>query len=184
MGAGTNAGQLIPRPPEFPSRHPIPVSHYEIERKFLVLNEDWRVLATSAIPMRQGYLNQEKRCSVRVRISGHEAHLNIKGATVGAKRLEFEYPIPLDQATVMLDHLSAGPLIEKVRYLIPQGHLTWEIDVFSGDNQGLVVAEIELSDPDEPFERPPWIGEEVTHDTRYYNTCLSREPYSTWNPPK
>jgi adenylate cyclase len=159
------------------------VSHFEIERKFLVLNEDWRALATSAIPMRQGYLNNEKRCSVRVRISGDEAHLNIKGATIGAKRLEFEYPIPLEQASIMLDSLSAGPLIEKVRYLIPQGHLTWEIDVFSGDNAGLVVAEIELSDADEAFDIPTWIGEEVTHDTRYYNTRLSREPYSTWNAP-
>jgi len=159
------------------------VSHFEIERKFLVLNEDWRALATSAIPMRQGYLNNEKRCSVRVRISGDEAHLNIKGATIGAKRLEFEYPIPLEQASIILDSLSAGPLIEKVRYLIPQGHLTWEIDVFSGDNAGLVVAEIELSDADEAFDIPTWIGEEVTHDTRYYNTRLSREPYSTWNTP-
>ena len=140
-------------------------------------------MATSAIPMRQGYLNNEKRCSVRVRISGDEAHLNIKGATIGAKRLEFEYPIPLEQASIMLDSLSAGPLIEKVRYLIPQGHLTWEIDVFSGDNAGLVVAEIELSDADEAFDIPTWIGEEVTHDTRYYNTRLSREPYSTWNTP-
>jgi len=159
------------------------VSHFEIERKFLVLNEDWRALATSAIPMRQGYLNNEKRCSVRVRISGDEAHLNIKGATIGAKRLEFEYPIPLEQASIILDSLSAGPLIEKVRYLIPQGHLIWEIDVFSGDNAGLVVAEIELSDADEAFDIPTWIGEEVTHDTRYYNTRLSREPYSTWNTP-
>lgn len=159
------------------------MSHFEIERKFLVLNEDWRALATSAIPMRQGYLNNEKRCSVRVRISGDEAHLNIKGATIGAKRLEFEYPIPLEQASIILDSLSAGPLIEKVRYLIPQGHLTWEIDVFSGDNAGLVVAEIELSDADEAFDIPTWIGEEVTHDTRYYNTRLSREPYSTWNTP-
>ncbi len=159
------------------------MSHFEIERKFLVLNEDWRALATSAIPMRQGYLNNEKRCSVRVRISGDEAHLNIKGATIGAKRLEFEYPIPLEQASIMLDSLSAGPLIEKVRYLIPQGHLIWEIDVFSGDNAGLVVAEIELSDADEAFDIPTWIGEEVTHDTRYYNTRLSREPYSTWNTP-
>ena len=140
-------------------------------------------MATSAIPMRQGYLNNEKRCSVRVRISGDEAHLNIKGATIGAKRLEFEYPIPLEQASIILDSLSAGPLIEKVRYLIPQGHLIWEIDVFSGDNAGLVVAEIELSDADEAFDIPTWIGEEVTHDTRYYNTRLSREPYSTWNTP-
>ena len=159
------------------------MSHFEIERKFLVINEDWRALVTSAIPMRQGYLNIEKRCSVRIRISGDEAHLNIKGATIGAKRLEFEYPIPVDQACIMLDNLSAGPQIEKVRYLIPQGHLTWEIDVFSGDNAGLVVAEIELSDAEEAFDIPAWIGEEVTHDTRYYNTRLSREPYTTWSTP-
>jgi len=113
MGAGTNAGQLNPRVPAPLPTHSTAVPHFEIERKFLVLNEDWRALATSAIPMRQGYLNIEKRCSVRVRISGDEAHLNIKGATIGAKRLEFEYPIPHDQACVMLDNLSAGPLIEK-----------------------------------------------------------------------
>jgi adenylate cyclase len=159
------------------------VSHYEIERKFLVKNEAWRALVVSQLPMRQGYLNLEKSCSVRVRISGDEATLNIKGATIGAKRLEFEYPIPIEQAHVMLDQLSAGPLIEKVRYLIPQGHLTWEIDVFSGDNAGLIVAEIELSDADEAFTLPEWIGEEVTEDTRYYNTCLSRTPYSTWGTP-
>lgn len=159
------------------------MSHYEIERKFLVRNDQWRPLAIEAIPMRQGYLNLEKSCSVRVRISGDQATLNIKGATVGAKRLEFEYPIPIDQAHVMLDQLSCGPLIEKVRYLIPQDHLTWEIDVFSGDNEGLIVAEIELSDADEAFSLPDWIGKEVTEDTRYYNTCLSRTPFSTWTTP-
>lgn len=183
MGPGTNAGKLRPRHPPDLQRPATPVSHFEIERKFLVLTEDWRTLATSAIAMRQGYLNSEKRCSVRVRISGEEAHLNIKGATIGAKRLEFEYPIPIDQATIMLDTLREGPLIEKVRYLIPQGHLLWEVDVFSGDNEGLVVAEIELSDPNEAFDLPAWIGKEVTHDPRYYNTCLSREPYLTWDTP-
>ena len=170
--------------PTLPRHHTASVSHFEIERKFLVRNEDWRPLAIAALPMRQGYLNSEKHCSVRVRISGEEATLNIKGATLGAKRLEFEYPIPLDQATLMLDSLSAGPMIEKVRYLIPQAHLTWEIDVFSGDNAGLVVAEIELSDPEEPFDIPAWLGEEVTHDMRYYNTCLSRTPFNRWNTPE
>lgn len=156
------------------------MSHYEIERKFLVQNQDWRSQVTEAVSMRQGYLNLEKSCSVRVRIAGDTATLSIKGATLGAKRLEFEYSIPLDQAHVMLNEMRVGPQIEKIRYLVPQGHLTWEIDVFSGDNDGLIVAEIELSDPDESFDKPAWVGEEVTLDTRYFNTCLSRTPYSTW----
>jgi adenylate cyclase len=156
------------------------VSHFEIERKFLVRNQDWQTRVTASIPMRQGYLNLEKSCSVRVRISGDEATLSLKGATLGAKRLEFEYPIPLTEAHVMLNEMRLGPQIEKVRHLVPQGHLTWEIDVFSGENEGLVVAEIELSDPDEAFDLPDWIGQEVTEDVRYFNTCLSRNPYSNW----
>lgn len=160
------------------------MSHFEIERKFLLLNEDWRHGVTEALPMRQGYLNSESRCSVRVRISGEDATLNIKGATIGARRLELEYPIPLEEATLLLDELSIGPLIEKVRYLVPQPPHLWEIDVFSGENEGLVVAEIELTDPQDTFKRPAWLGEEVTHDVRYYNTSLSRTPFSCWTEPE
>lgn len=152
----------------------------EIERKFLVLSEDWRVLAHDAQRLRQGYLNDEFRCSVRVRTSADRAWLNIKGVTVGAQREEFEYEIPIADAHRMLDTLSHKPLIEKVRYFVDVGQHTWEVDVFEGDNAGLTVAEIELGHPDEAFERPAWLGAEVTHDIRYYNTSLSRHPFKDW----
>ena len=152
----------------------------EIERKFLVLNDDWRQAAHGAQHLRQGYLNDETRCSVRVRTGGGRAWLNIKSATIGAQRQEFEYEIPLADAHRMLDTLSRKPLIEKVRHLVDVGRHTWEIDVFEGDNAGLIVAEIELEHPDEAFEKPAWLGEEITHDVRYYNTSLSRHPYKDW----
>ncbi|BBL71174.1 CYTH domain-containing protein [Methylogaea oryzae] len=152
----------------------------EIEKKFLLADERWRAEVTESAPMRQGYLNREQRCSVRVRTSGKQAWLNIKSATIGAQRQEFEYEIPLEDADCMLDTLSHQPLIEKVRHYVPyQGHL-WEIDEFAGDNAGLIVAEIELSHPDEHFARPDWLGQEVTMDVRYYNTSLSRHPYRNW----
>jgi adenylate cyclase len=152
----------------------------EIERKFLVLNDAWRQTAHEAQHLRQGYLNNETHCSVRVRTSAERAWLNIKSVTIGAQRQEFEYEIPIADAHKMLDTLSRTPLIEKVRYLVKVGRHTWEIDVFEGDNAGLVVAEIELDHPDEAFEKPVWLGEEVTHDARYYNTSLSRHPYRDW----
>ena len=152
----------------------------EIERKFLLANDGWRENVKDSFFLRQGYLNAEQRCSVRVRTSGPRAWLNIKGATVGAERLEFEYEIPLADANVLLDQLSLGPVIEKTRHLVEVGAHTWEIDVFEGENAGLVVAEIELEHADEPFEKPPWAGEEVTHDIRYYNTMLSRNPFRYW----
>lgn len=152
----------------------------EIERKFLVLDESWKQASTSASDLRQGYLNMEQRCSVRVRTDGGRGWLNIKGATVGAQRPEYEYEIPLDQAEQLLDHFAVGPLIEKTRYLVPCGEHVWEVDEFRGANRGLVVAEIELDDPAQAFERPAWLGQEVTDDIRYYNTSLSRHPYSSW----
>jgi adenylate cyclase len=152
----------------------------EIERKFLLRNNAWRPLAHAALHLRQGYLNNESRCSVRIRTSANQAWLNIKSATLGAQRQEFEYEIPLADADQMLDTLSIKPLIEKVRHLVNIGEHVWEIDEFEGDNAGLIVAEIELDDPDEPFEKPDWVGEEVTHDVRYYNTSLSRHPYKDW----
>ena len=106
--------------------------------------------------------------------------MNIKGVTIGAQRQEFEYEIPLADAHTMLDTLSANPLIEKVRYFVNRGRHVWEIDEFEGDNAGLVVAEIELEHPDEEFEKPDWVGEEITHDVRYYNTSLSRHPFKAW----
>jgi adenylate cyclase len=157
----------------------------EIERKFLLANDDWRAQADAGTQMRQGYLssgpaNSEQKASVRVRIVGEHANLNIKSATLGVTRQEYEYPIPLSDANELLNSLADGPLIEKTRYHVGHGKHTWEIDVFAGDNQGLVVAEIELGSEDEQFERPTWVGEEVSDDPRYYNVCLVKHPFKDW----
>ena len=153
----------------------------EIERKFLLRDESWRASVSRSTRLRQGYLTSEKHCSVRVRTSADAAWLNIKSITIGVERQEFEYPIPLSDADTLLDTLSQKPLIEKTRYYVEVGHHTWEIDVFAGDNLGLVVAEIELNAADEAFEKPAWVGEEVTEEVRYYNTQLARHPYSEWS---
>lgn len=153
----------------------------EIEHKFLLTSDAWRQSAHDAQRMRQGYLNNELRCSVRVRTAEGRGWLNVKSATLGASRQEFEYEIPLDHANQMLDTLCLKPLIEKVRHYVNVGGHVWEIDVFEGDNAGLVVAEVELEQVGETFEKPEWAGEEVTHDVRYYNTSLSRHPYKDWN---
>jgi adenylate cyclase len=152
----------------------------EIERKFLPSSDAWRQGVHESMRLRQGYLNNEIHCSVRVRTSADRAWLNIKGATIGAQRHEFEYEIPWADAQEILDTLSLKPLVEKVRHLVKVGRHVWEIDEFEGDNAGLVVAEIELGHPDEAFDRPGWIGDEVTHDVRYYNTSLSRRPFKDW----
>ncbi|NJD08634.1 MAG: CYTH domain-containing protein [Methylococcaceae bacterium] len=152
----------------------------EIERKFLLANADWRKQIYESQFLRQGYLNNETRCSVRVRTSAEQGWLNIKSVTIGAQRQEFEYEIPLVEANRMLDTLALPPLIEKWRHLVKVGSHTWEIDEFEGDNAGLIVAEIELTSPGEAFERPSWLGKEVTTDVRYYNTSLSRHPYRRW----
>ncbi|HEC18246.1 MAG TPA: CYTH domain-containing protein [Gammaproteobacteria bacterium] len=152
----------------------------EIERKFLLANDDWRASADAGVAIRQGYLAGSEKSSVRVRIAGEQANLNIKSATLGVTRQEYEYPIPLADAHAMLDGLADGPLIEKTRYHVQHEGHTWEIDVFAGDNQDLVVAEIELAREDEPFARPPWLGEEVSGDPRYYNVCLVKHPYKDW----
>lgn len=152
----------------------------EIERKFLVRNESWRETADGGVHFRQGYLIGAKQASVRVRIEGAHANLNIKGATLGVRRQEFEYSIPLDEANELLDTLCEKPLIEKTRYTLRHGEHIWEVDRFEGDNAGLVVAEIELSDENEPFERPDWLGEEVSGDPSYYNVSLVKHPYREW----
>ena len=152
----------------------------EIERKFLLRGDEWRHGVLRTIHIRQGYLSKETTCSVRVRTSGEKAWLNIKSITIGASRHEFEYPIPLADATIMLDRLSARPLIEKRRHYVEFGRHVWEIDEFEGANAGLIVAEVELNSEDEPFAKPSWAGEEVTHDPRYYNTRLSAHPFSQW----
>ncbi|KAB7627451.1 CYTH domain-containing protein [Alkalilimnicola sp. S0819] len=152
----------------------------EIERKFLLLNEDWRGAVQRSVAFAQGYLLGARQASVRVRIEGEQANLNIKGVTLGVRRAEYEYPIPLADAREMLDTLCEGPLIEKTRHYVEhQGH-TWEIDEFHGDNAGLRVAEIELAHEDEPFARPGWLGAEVSGEARYYNVMLVKHPYREW----
>ena len=150
----------------------------EIERKFLVKDESWRKGATGT-RYRQGYLSNNKQRSVRVRIGGRKAFLTIKGMSRGASRDEFEYKIPTTDAEALLK-LCLRPLIEKVRYRLKIGRLTWEIDDFEGKNRGLVLAEIELPSEDHPLKLPPWAGQEVTHDPRYYNSNLVTHPYTTW----
>ena len=151
----------------------------EIERKFLLRNEDWRGLAVGKSCV-QGYLAGSVECCVRVRIAENTATLSIKGATTGAGRSEFEYGIPLEDARQILATLVREPLIEKTRYTIEYKGFLWEIDEFHGRNQGLIVAEIELEHADQSFEKPAWIGEEVTGDPRYYNANLARAPYGEW----
>lgn len=152
----------------------------EIEKKFLVLDDAWRAGAGPGIRYRQGYMTETGPGSVRVRVGGEQAYLNIKSATLAQTRLEYEYPIPLADAEEMLDRICIQPLIEKTRYEVPyQGH-TWEVDVFEGDNAGLVVAEVELEHVDQPFARPAWVGEEVSDDPRYYNVCLVKHPFKSW----
>lgn len=152
----------------------------EIERKFLVVNDSWREAVFKSVRYRQGYLAGDKACSVRVRISDKDAHLNIKSATLGISRLEYDYPIPVEDADEMLDRLCTSPVVEKTRHYVRRGGHVWEIDVFEGENKGLIVAEIELNSEDEAFERPSWVGEDVSHDTRYYNVALAETPYSQW----
>lgn len=151
----------------------------EIERKFLLAGDAWRTLGEPVL-LRQGYLSSNKERTVRVRIEGGQGTMTIKGKSVGATRSEWEYPIPLPDATELLDRLCEQPLIEKFRRRIVIGSHTWEVDEFLGANQGLVVAEIELRSEDEPFDKPAWIGAEVTDDARYFNSSLIRLPYSAW----
>jgi adenylate cyclase len=151
----------------------------EIERKFLLAGEGWRGLG-EAVLLRQGYLSLDPARVVRVRIEGERAFLTIKGKSQGATRGEWEYPIPVPEAAELLDTLCQAPLIEKYRHRIAFGAHTWEIDEFLGANAGLVVAEIELSSETEAFDKPDWIGAEVTHDARYFNSNLIRHPYSAW----
>ncbi|MEN8176368.1 MAG: CYTH domain-containing protein [Pseudomonadota bacterium] len=152
----------------------------EIERKFLVVDDSWRQSAPKSLRMRQGYLSDGTECSVRVRLEDRCGKMNIKSSRDGVRRLEFEYEIPAREAEELLDQVALRPLIEKVRYHVPVGGHLWEIDVFEGDNQDLVVAEIELQSEDEVFERPAWLGREVSDDLRYYNMSLRKNPYKNW----
>ena len=151
----------------------------EIERKFLVKGNAWRELGLGKV-YRQGYIHAEKSKTVRVRIIDTQGYLTIKGASIGTARQEFEYPIPLEDAQEMLDELCDTPLIEKKRYKIPFAGLVWEVDEFFGENQGLIMAEVELTDINQEITIPDWIGEEVSHDPRYFNSNLAKNPYRQW----
>lgn len=152
----------------------------EIERKFLVTDTSWRRNAERKL-YRQGYIPTQDNTTVRVRTIGDRGYLTIKGATIGISRLEFEYEIPLDDANTILSNICQPPLIEKWRYTLQVDTHTWEIDEFLGDNQGLLLAEVELSSTTESFSQPPWIGKEVSEDPRYYNSNIAKRPYRTWS---
>lgn len=152
----------------------------EIERKFLVVGDAWRAAVTRCLEMRQGYLGGEGgRASVRVRLEGEAARLNIKAAVIGSARAEYEYDIPPADCREILATLCVGR-VEKIRHYVPAGELTWEIDEFLGDNAGLVVAEIELPTAEHAFAHPDWLGRELTDERRYYNHALALKPYSQW----
>jgi adenylate cyclase len=147
----------------------------EIERKFLVRGDAWRTGADGT-RTRQGYLSLARERTVRIRATEKQAWLTIKGVTRGISRVEFEYAIPAADAQHLLDELCLQPLIEKTRYAVRYGGHLWDIDEFHGANQGLIVAEIELGSETEVFERPPWLGDEVSGDPRYFNSSLVRNP--------
>jgi adenylate cyclase len=159
----------------------------EIERKFLVTGDGWRRQAVRRVRMEQGYLNDmgairegRQHASVRVRIAGEAAFLNLKSREAGHTRQEFDYPIPVADAEALLA-LCVGGRIGKVRHYVEHAGHTFEVDEFAGDNAGLVVAELELPHADTPYERPDWLGAEVTDELRYYNLALAERPYSRWN---
>jgi adenylate cyclase len=152
----------------------------EIERKFLLQDNTWQQQAITHVTMRQGYIKNSVEGVVRVRLVDTAAFLTIKGRTSNFTRLEYEYPIPIADAREMLDRLCPKPLVEKQRFFIDYRGFTWCVDRFTGANQGLVLAEIELESEDQPFEPPAWIGPEVTNDPRYCNACLVTHPYSEW----
>jgi adenylate cyclase len=152
----------------------------EIERKFRVVGDSWRSRTVAVHRIRQAYLAKTGRLSLRVRIRDAEAAtLTIKTAAPGIARHEYEYPIPVTDAEALLEQREGG-VIAKLRHVLPVGDLTWEIDEFEGDNAGLVVAEVELNRAGQPFARPAWLGEEVTHDHRFYNAQLVHRPYARW----
>jgi len=162
----------------------------EIERKFLLKNDAWRGEVASSQRLTQGYLtpspgladeNLPLNASVRVRSDGERAFINIKSMTLGVSRDEFEYPIPQADAEHMLAGLCSGPVIDKIRHHVHHAGMLWEIDEFLGENAGLVVAEVELESEDQYFERPEWLGDEVSDDPRYYNVSLVRHPYKDWS---
>jgi CYTH domain-containing protein len=155
----------------------------EIERKFLLRSDAWRTQARSRVLMRQGYLSSGSRCSIRARIAGEQAWLNMKAKRSGMTRLEYEYAIPVSEANEILEELCDGPVVEKYRHEVAIGAYVWEIDEFLRENAGLIVAEIELGSEAESFDRPEWLGDEVTSDERYYNFNLAKHPFKLWLEP-
>jgi adenylate cyclase len=149
----------------------------EIERKFLVRGDGWRKGA--GVRIRQGYLNRDKERTVRVRIAGDKAFLTVKGVSTGSSRREYEYAIPVADAEELLK-ICDGAILEKIRRTLDWKGLVWEVDEFLGANEGLIVAEVELETEDQPFERPEWLGAEVTGDPRYFNSNLCAHPYASW----
>ena len=153
----------------------------EIEHKFLVVDDAWRWEVSRHRAMQQGYLGAPGgKASIRVRLEGKRALLNVKAAVMGAVRAEYEYEIPLEEGREMFDNLCIGRL-EKTRHYIDRDGLTWEVDEFHGDNDGLVVAEVELIDPQQEIARPAWLGREVTDEPKYYNHSLSLKPFRSWH---
>ncbi|MBF2093478.1 MAG: CYTH domain-containing protein [Synechococcales cyanobacterium K44_A2020_017] len=152
----------------------------EIERKFLVIGDDWRSLGQGTV-YRQGYIVSDQGRTVRVRVAGDRSYLTLKGPTVGLSRAEFEYEIPRTDADDIMRLLCSSPMIEKVRYRIAIADLVWEVDEFSGDNAGLIIAEVELHDEHQAIDLPPWIGQDVSGDPRYFNAYLAQHPFSQWS---
>jgi adenylate cyclase len=153
---------------------------FEIERKFLVRSDAWRAQVTGTIAIRQAYLATEGKASVRVRIRDNaSATLSVKSRPASLRRLELEFPISVLEAEAMIP-LRHGAVIEKVRHLVPHGDLTFEVDIFAGDNEGLVIAEIELRDEHQEIALPEWIGAEITGQLQYYNSALVLRPYQSW----
>lgn len=152
----------------------------EIERKFQVAGDGWRAAVVSQSRLLQGYLASTPALTVRARLADGAGTLTLKGRTQGVSRSEYEYPIPAADAEAMLRELAVSSLIEKTRYRVRHAEHVWEVDVFDGDNAGLVLAEIELAREDEAFARPPWLGAEVSDDPRYYNANLARHPFKDW----
>jgi adenylate cyclase len=152
----------------------------EIERKFRLASDGWRAQVSQKTLLRQGYIANTARASVRVRLAGDTGWLSVKAMTHALARAEYEVVIPALEANEMLDRLCEGPLIEKWRHIVVYQGSQWEIDEFLAENAGLVIAELELAAEDAVFARPPWLGVEVTHDERYYNFRLSQKPYRHW----
>jgi len=152
----------------------------EIERKYLLRNDDWKLSADQGTKYVQGYMVGSKLASVRVRLEGDTSFINIKSMTLDVRRQEYEYKIPIDEANEMLDTLCEKPLVEKTRYIVIHQDLKWEIDVFEGMNLGLVGAEVEVDSEDQKIEVPAWCGQEVSADPRYYNVNLGSHPFTEW----